>query len=121
MAFGLMPGDATDRVVAALAAQQAAVAIIAMLRILDQPKHGPARHDAQQRTQRAQCAAPEPRDAEIQCNEEDKNQAQPDPLTKIGLLETQKQRSQDEVQRAANCLHGANRLCSSTPKAARSP
>ena len=50
VALGLMPTHATDRVVAALAAQKTAIAILAMLGILYQPKHGPARDYAQQRT-----------------------------------------------------------------------
>ena len=101
MAFGLMPGDAADRIIPALAAQKAAVTIRAVLGTLHQTKHGPARHDTQQRAQRAQRATPEARDAEIQCNQQDKDQAQPYPQMEVGLLETQQQRTQDEVQYAA--------------------
>ena len=46
--FGLMPGRPTDWVVAALAAKKATIAIIAMLCVLDEAEHRPARHKSEE-------------------------------------------------------------------------
>src|SRR5947207_2489232 len=86
MALGLVPWNPARRIVAALAAQQAAVAIAAMLRTLHETEDGPTRHDPQQRTQRTQCPAPEPRSPEIQRNHKNEEEAQPNALPKVGCL-----------------------------------
>src|SRR5271169_1100267 len=101
MAFGLVPRYAPGGIVPALATQKAAIAIVAVLGILDQAEHGPARHDAQQCPQRADCPAPEPGDAEIERNNKDEDYAQPNPLPEVGLFEAEEQCSQKEVQRTA--------------------
>ena len=59
MTLRLMPRNSADRIIAALAAQQAPIAVLAALRGLDQSKNRPARYDPKQRAQRAKCAAPE--------------------------------------------------------------
>ena len=65
-ALGLAPRRAADRVVAALAVQQAAIALVAAGWVLVQSKHRPPRDRAQQRAQRANRPAPEARNAQTQ-------------------------------------------------------
>ena len=100
--------DPARGIVPTLAAQQAAIAVIAMLRALDQPKHRPARNESQQGAQRTKGSAPKPRDAKIQRNHEDEDESQPDSLAKIWLFETEQRRSQNEVQDSADGLHRRN-------------
>ena len=103
MTFRLMPGNAANRVVTSLAAQQATITVIAFRGIFHQPQHGPAGDQAQKRSQRADCAAPEAGDPKIQSNHEDEECSQPDALPEIGLLEIEQQRAEKEVQHCSNC------------------
>src|SRR5450759_5080442 len=59
MTLRLAPRNSADRIVAALAAQQAAIAVLAALRALDQSENRPARYDPEQSAQWAKCPAPE--------------------------------------------------------------
>lgn len=64
--FGFSPGHAADRIISALAAQEAAIAVIAGHGILLKAENGPARDESEQRTQGAESATKETSDPEIQ-------------------------------------------------------
>ena len=53
MTFGFAPGNTADRVVATLAAKQAAIAVVAGDSMLLQPEDGPAREETEQGSQGA--------------------------------------------------------------------
>jgi len=55
----LMPRNTTDRVVASLTAQKTAIAVVALLGILEQSPHRPTRENSQQCAEGTDCATPE--------------------------------------------------------------
>src|SRR5208337_5417578 len=88
-ALRLPPWRAADGIVAALAMEQAAVAVVARLRILVESQQRPLRHRAQQRAQRANRTAPEARDAQTHRENHEEQNAQKNSLRKMRLPEFQ--------------------------------
>jgi hypothetical protein len=105
MTLRLTPRNSADRIVAALAAQQAPIAVLAALRGLDESKNRPARYDAEQSAQWAKCPAPEPGHAKVQRQKKDEDEAEPNALPKVRLFETEQQPPENEMQPAASRLH----------------
>ena len=105
MALRLVPGYAADRIVAALAAEKAAIAVVAVLGMFHQSQDRPTRNDAEQSAERTECSAPKAAYTEVDCKNEDEDDAQPNALTKIGLLEIQQQGSEHKVQDASYQLN----------------
>ncbi len=89
MAFGFAPRRAGNGIVAALAMKQATVAILAMGGVLFEAQNGPARSQAQQRTERTQCAAPEAGDAQVEREDRDEDRAKQESLAEMSLLEAE--------------------------------
>src|SRR5271157_1289617 len=105
MTLRLTPRNSADGIIAALAAQQAAIAVLAASRGLDESKNRPARYDPEQSAQWAKRPAPEPSHAKIQRQKKYEDDAEPNPLAKVRLFETEQQRSENKMQPAAHHLH----------------
>ena len=103
-ALGFAPGNAADGIVAALAVEQAAVAFVARSRILVQPQHAPPGDRAQQRAQRANRPAPEPRHAQAGQQNGHEQNPQHQPLRKLLLTEIQHRELQNRMQNFAGQL-----------------
>jgi len=107
VAFGPVPPHAADRVVSSLATKQATIAVVAMLRILHEAEDRPSGGDSQQRAERAEGPAPEPSNPEIQYQDEQKDEAKPKPLSKVGLLKAKKRCPEQEMECAAERLQSS--------------
>jgi len=104
VAFGFAPAGARNGIVAALAMEQASVAIAAVRGILFEAQNGPAGYKSQQRSQRAQGAAPEARDAQVEYENRCKNQSQEEAFAEERLFETEQDLLRREIKDAADCL-----------------
>ena len=107
-ALGFAPRRAADGVVAALAVEQAAIAFVAGGGVLVQAEDRPAGDRAQQRAQRADRPAPEPRNAQAGRKNREKENAQHQALRKVGLAEVEHRGLQNRVQRFAGRLDGGD-------------
>src|ERR1035438_9883996 len=85
MAFGFAPRRAVNGIVSALAMLQATVAILAMGRVFLQAQNGPARGQAQERSQRAQRAAPKAGDPQVESQDDDEDRSQRETLAEMRL------------------------------------
>ncbi len=106
VALRLAPRGPRNRIVAALAVQQAAAAVVARGRVLFQVNERPARGNSEQAAERAQGAAPEARHAQVEREQEGEDQADEHGLAKVRLLERGQGALQDELQRLRHEAHG---------------
>ena len=106
-AFGLAPGNSSDWIVAALAIQQATVALIATGSVFVQAEDGPAGSQSKQSSERTDGTAPEARNAHAGPEDHEKQQAEHDRLIEVGLTKIEHGHLQRSVQITCgnlNCL-----------------
>ena len=103
-ALGFAPRHSANGIVAALAMQQAPVALVAARCILVQSENRPARHRSQQRSQRANRAAPQTSDAQTGPEDQQEQDAQHQSLRKMRLTKIKNRCLQHRVQRSRPCF-----------------
>src|SRR5581483_1705105 len=86
-AFGFSPWNSAHGIIAPLTVEQAAIAVVAGCLVLVQAQHRKARQCAQQRAQRANRTAPEPRDPQTRRENYQKENPQHQALRKMRLAE----------------------------------
>ena len=97
-ALGFAPGNAADGIVATLTIEQAAVAFVAGIRILVQPQHAPPGNRSQQRAQRTDRPAPEPRHPHTGQQNGHKQNPQDQPLRELLRAKIQNRELQNRVE-----------------------
>jgi hypothetical protein len=116
VALGLMPWNSANRVVSSLAAQQTAITVVAVLRMLDEPEHTPPRQQTEKGAQRAECPAPKSSDSKIQNDQKNEDDAKPHTLPEKGLLEVEQDSSEDKVKYAPQSSDQSERALLESPQ-----